>query len=101
MGSLTFNVPFFIQVSLSLTKEWAMFVLGLCSLIAGVLTLALPETLGTLLVERIEEVHELKEDGKPFFSCWSESTLEKHIERINTRKKEKPEVKQKLNLSSI
>ena len=66
-------IPFFIQVSLSLTKEWAMFVLGLCSLMAGILTLALPETLGTLLVERIEEVHELKDDGKPFLSCWSKS----------------------------
>ena len=81
-----------------LTKEWAMFVLGLCSLIAGILTLALPETLGTLLVERIEEVHQLKQDGKPFFSCWSETTLENHIERISNRKKETPESKQ-LNLS--
>ena len=78
-----------------------MFVLGLCSLIAGVLTLALPETLGTLLVERIEEVHELKRDGKPFFSFWSAQTLDKHIERINNRKKEKTELKQQLNLSSI
>ena len=81
-----------------LTKEWAMFVLGLCSLIAGILTLALPETLGTLLVERIEEVHQLKQDGKPFFSCWSATTLENHIERISNRKKETPESKQ-LNLS--
>ena len=78
-----------------------MFVLGLCSLIAGLLTLALPETLGTLLVERIEEVHELKNDGKPFFSCWSESTLQNHIERINARKKEAPELQQQVKLSSI
>ena len=46
-----------------------MLVLGSCSLVAGLLTLALPETLGTLLVEHIEEVHELKQDGKPFLSC--------------------------------
>ena len=64
-----------------------MLVLGSCSLVAGLLTLALPETLGTLLVEHIEEVHELKQDGKPFFSCWSESTLKSHLEAITYRKK--------------
>ena len=63
-----------------------MLVLGSCSLTAGLLTLALPETLGTLLVERIEEVHELKQDGKPFFTCWSTSTLQKHTESIVNRK---------------
>ena len=83
-----------------LTKDWAMFVLGSCSLIAGILTLALPETLGTLLVEHIEEVHELKQDGKPFFSCWSQSTLQKHIEGILYRKKSAPENK-RLTSSSI
>ena len=67
-----------------------MLVLGSCSLVAGLLTLALPETLGTLLVEHIEEVHELKQDGKPFCSCWSESTLKNHLETITYRKKGTP-----------
>ena len=70
-----------------MTKDLAMLVLGSCSLVAGLLTLALPETLGTLLVEHIEEVHELKQDGKPFLSCWSESTLKNHLETITYRKK--------------
>ena len=77
-----------------------MLVLGLCSLISGLLTLALPETLGTVLVEHIDEVHELKQDGKPFFACWSDSTLEEHLERVINRKKGEPENK-RLSCSDI
>ena len=69
-----------------------MLVLGSCSLIAGLLTLALPETLGTLLVEHIEEVHELKRDGKPFFTCWSKAILQKHKDTIMYRKKAAMEI---------
>ena len=78
-----------------------MFVMGLCSLIMGVLTLTLPETLGTLLAERIEEVYEFKKDGKPFFSYWSKSTVEKHMEQISNRRKEKEDSAQQLIFSTI
>ena len=77
-----------------------MLVLGSCSLIAGLLTLALPETLGTLLVEHIDEVHELKQDGKPFFACWSDSTLQEHLESVIYRKKAEPENK-RLSSSAV
>ena len=56
-------------------------------MVAGICALALPETLGTLLVERIEDVHELKQDGKPFFAWWSKATLQKHTDNIMRRKK--------------
>ena len=64
-----------------------MFVLGMCSLLAGVITIFLPETLGNLLIEDINDIHNLKRDGKPFFSFWSEDTLNKHLEDLNKNKR--------------
>ena len=65
-----------------------MFVLGMCSLLAGIIILFLPETLGNILIEDINEVKNLKRDGKPFFSFWSENTLNDHMETLLNRKKE-------------
>ena len=64
-----------------------MFVLGMCSLLAGLITIFLPETLGNLLIEDINEINNLKQDGKPFFSFWSEDTLNKHLEVLNKKKR--------------
>ena len=64
-----------------------MFVLGMCSLLAGVITTFLPETLGNLLIEDINDIHNLKRDGKPFFSFWSQDTLNKHLEALNKNKR--------------
>ena len=63
-----------------------MIVMGVFSLIGGMLTLLLPETLGTLLIEDIEDIEDLKNDGKPFFSCWSKRKLQKHLDSVISRK---------------
>ena len=69
-----------------LTERWTMLSLGICSLLAGVITIFLPETLGSLLLEDIDEIHNLKRDGKPFFSFWSEDTLNNHLEIVKKKK---------------
>ena len=74
-----------------LNENWAMVVLGCCKMVAGICALALPETLGTLLVERIEDVHELKQDGKPFFAWWSKATLQQHTDDIMHKRKSRIE----------
>ena len=68
-----------------------MVVLGLCSLIAGLLTLVLPETLGTHLIETIDECDNLAQNGKPFFDCWSKRTLECHLDSSMNKKSCDPE----------
>ena len=69
-----------------------MIVLGVCSLLGGLLTLLLPETLGTLLLEKIEDVDELRRDGKPFFGWWSKRKLKKHLDVVISRKRDNDEL---------
>ena len=66
-----------------------MIVMGVCSLVGGMLTLLLPETLGTLLIEKTEDIEDLKSDGKPFFAFWSKRKLQKHLDAIISRKSAK------------
>ena len=68
-----------------------MVVLGLCSLIAGLLTIMLPETLGTHLIENIDEYDISAQNGKPFFDCWSKRTLECHLDSLKCKKNYDPE----------
>ena len=60
--------------------------MGVCSLIGGLLTLLLPETLGTLLCENIEDINNLKRDGKPFFAWWSNQKLQAHLDMVIRKK---------------
>ena len=63
-----------------------MVVLGICSLVAGLLTFGLPETLGTLLIEHVDEIDNFKRDGKHFCACWSKRTLSIHLQNLMDRK---------------
>ena len=63
-----------------------MIVLGVCSFIGGLLSLLLPETLGTILCEKIEDLEDLKRDGKPFFSWWTKKKLQNHLDVVLQRK---------------
>ena len=63
-----------------------MLVLGSCSILGGVLSLLLPETLGSLLPETITDVQSLKNNNKKFFECWSKSKLRSRIEELENAK---------------
>ena len=63
-----------------------MLVLGSCSILGGVLSLLLPETLGSLLPETITDVQSLKNNNKKFFECWSKAKLRSRIEELENAK---------------
>ena len=67
-------------------KDLAMIVMGVCSFIGGLLTLLLPETLGTILCEKMEDLEDLKKDGKPFFAWWTTKKLQVHLDAVLQRK---------------
>ena len=69
-----------------LRKDLAMIVMGVCALIGGLLTIMLPETLGTLLCENMDDLEDLKRDGKPVLAWWSKDKLQKHLEVVMRRK---------------
>ena len=76
----------YFKVALRLSKDSAMIVMGVCSLIGGLITLLLPETLGTLLCETNEDLVDLKRDGKPFFAWWTKTKLQTHLDMVMKRK---------------
>ena len=63
-----------------------MLVLGSCSILGGILSLLLPETLGSLLPETITDVQSLKNNNKKFFECWSKVKLRSRIEELENVK---------------
>ena len=71
-------------------KELPMIIMGGSALIGGILTLFLPETLGSLMLESITEIEQLKTNTNPFFSWWSTKTLKAHLDEMTTRKSRNP-----------
>lgn len=56
-------------------KQLPMLILGGSSVIGGLLSFALPETLGSNLPENINDVKRLKENRKPLCNCVNPKTL--------------------------
>ena len=56
-------------------KQLPMLILGGSSVIGGLLSFALPETLGSNLPENIDDVKRLKENKKPLCNCVNPKTL--------------------------
>jgi len=52
------------------------YVMGGCSIFGGVLSLLLPETLGTNLPETFEDVENIKKNAKPIWKCVSYAKAE-------------------------
>ena len=50
--------------------------MGGSAICGGILSLLLPETLGALLPETLDQVGQLKDNDKGFFQCWSKAKLE-------------------------
>ena len=69
-----------------LRKDLAMIFMGVCSLIGALITLLLPETLGTVLCETNDDLIDLKRDGKPFFAWWTKKKLQSHLDTVMSRK---------------
>ena len=63
-----------------------MIIMGGSAISGGILTLLLPETLGALLPETLEEVNQLKNNDKGFFQCWSKATLKTQMKALNEEK---------------
>ena len=71
-----------------MAPEWMpMVIMGSCSILGGLLSLLLPETLGALLPETIEEIGLLKQNDKSFFQCWSKAKLQTRMQELEKAKK--------------
>ena len=64
-----------------------MLILGSCSILGAMLSLLLPETLGVLLPETIEDMEAFKHNDKKFFECWTKTKLNTRIEALELAKK--------------
>ena len=62
------------------SAEAPMILIGSCALLAGVLTLLLPETLGSLTVQTVHDVENMGSVAKPFFHIWSDRKLKSHLQ---------------------
>ena len=57
-------------------QQLPMLILGGSSLIGGLLSFALPETLGHSLPEKVDDIRKLKENGKPLCTCVNPKTMD-------------------------
>ena len=56
-------------------------ILGGCAIFGGLLSLILPETLGTPLMLTLDELDGLSERTKPMLKWWTKSELNESLER--------------------
>ena len=64
-----------------------MIVMGSSAICGGMLSLLLPETLGTQLPDTLEDTENFKKNDKGFFQCWSSATLKARTDDSNFGKK--------------
>ena len=56
--------------------------MGGSAICGGFLSLLLPEPLGALLPETLEDIGNLKNNDKGFFQCWSKATLKARMDKL-------------------
>ena len=56
-------------------KKLPMLIMGISSILGGLLAFCLPETLGSSLPEKMDDVKEMKKNAKPLCSCVNPKTL--------------------------
>ena len=64
-----------------------MIIMGSSAICGGMLSLLLPETLGTQLPDTLEDTENFKKNDKGFFQCWSSATLKARTDDSNFGKK--------------
>ena len=81
----TMNIIFKVAIYLPEVtfKELPLIIFGSTTFIAAVLSLWLPETLGSPLVESLDEIYLLHKYSKPLFSWWSKEQINQNIEKMN------------------
>eukprot|EP00095_Tigriopus_kingsejongensis_P002623 maker-scaffold290_size220039-snap-gene-0.6 protein:Tk02623 transcript:maker-scaffold290_size220039-snap-gene-0.6-mRNA-1 annotation:"solute carrier family 22 member 15-like" len=57
-----------------------LLIMGGGAILGAIATLFLPETLGSPLIESIEELKHMGDNSKPFFKWWTKKDLEEHLE---------------------
>ena len=62
-----------------------LIIFGVTNLAACILTFWLPETLGSPLVESLDEIYILYENSKPIHKWWSKEKVNKNIEEQLTK----------------
>ena len=63
-----------------------MIVLGATALVGAFLTLLLPESLGSLTLQTVQDVDDLDKVTKPFFAYWSDKKLRTHLHKLTEEK---------------
>ena len=80
-------ILFFFKVAIYLPEvtftELPLIIFGSTTFVAAVLSLWLPETLGSPLVESLDEIYLLHKYSKPLLSWWSKEQINQNIEKIN------------------
>ena len=61
-----------------------LILFGSLSILAGILACWLPETLGSPLVESLDDLYVVREHSKPFFSWWSSTQVYENIKMVNS-----------------
>ena len=91
-GILAPQVALYLPVVTGSTQA-PMILMGTCALVGSVVTLWLPETLGSLTIQSMEDVDNLDTITKPFFAVWSGKKLTKHLQQL-TVKQQKSDLNQ-------
>ena len=60
--------------------------MGVSAIFGGLVSLLLPETLGTMLPETLDDIDNLKNNHKGFFQCWSKATLKANMNQSTTNR---------------
>ena len=63
-----------------------MILMGSCALLGSVVSIWLPETLGSLTIQSIQDVDSLHTVAKPSFAIWSHKKLSRHLEQLTMEK---------------
>ena len=61
--------------------------MGGSAICGGFLSLLLPEPLGAVLPETLEDIGNLKNNDKGFFQCWSKATLKARMDKLAAQQK--------------
>lgn len=86
-GILAPQVALYLPVVTGSTQA-PMILMGVCALCGSVVTLWLPETLGSLTIQSTQDVDNLDTITKPFFAVWSGKKLTNHLQQLTEKQQD-------------